>query len=58
MLVDKCITVMGRNIKIIGIKVILTVNRRKTKAYRIKMKYKQVVTREGDQKLFMKGDPA
>jgi len=49
---------MGRYIKIIDIKVILTVNRRKTKAYRIKMKYKQVVTREGDQKLYMKGDPA
>jgi len=29
---------MGRYIKIIGIKVILTVNRRVRKAYRIKMK--------------------
>ena len=38
---------------IIGIKVILTVNRRERKDYRIgmKMKHKQVATREGDPKL-------
>jgi len=39
---------------IIGIKGVLTVNRRERKDYRMKMKYKQVVIREGaegDQKL-------
>ena len=46
MLVDKYIMVKGRCIMIIGYKVILTVNRRKRKDYRIKMKHKQVVTRE------------
>ena len=51
MLIDKCIMVMGRYIMIIGIKVILTVNRRERRNYRIKMNYKQVVTKEDDQKL-------
>jgi len=43
--------IMNRYIMIIGIKVVLTVNRRERKDYGMKMKYKQVVTREGDQKL-------
>ena len=54
MLVDKYFMIINRYINIIGIKVILTVSRREAKAYRIKMKYKQVVTREGDQKLYMR----
>ena len=43
--------IVNRYIMVIDYKVILTVNRRERRNYRIKMKYKQVVTKEGDQKL-------
>ena len=39
MLVDKYIMVMDRYIMIIDFKVLLTVNRRERKDYRIKMEY-------------------
>ena len=39
MLVDEYIMVMGRYIMIIGFKVVLTVNRRERKDYRIRMEY-------------------
>ena len=50
--------IVNRYIMIIGIKVILTVNRRERKDYRIKMNYKQVVTKKVIKILNMKGDPA
>jgi len=46
MLVGKYIMIVNRYIMVIDYKVILIMNRRERKDYRIKMNYKQVVTKE------------